>query len=379
MRQTKVGVLAMAVLMTAFTACGTNTAGTSGGSSTGGGEGVARAQKLLDQYTGLPAFQAPGQPIDAKKAAQGKSVFSLPSNTAVPFIQDTERAFEAVSTEVGLSVSGWPNQGQTAQYVEGMNTAISKNANLISLLDGTDPKLIQPQLAKARAQGIKVVDAHDLDLTQGRPQNVDAFVDGDFIRAGELIAAWTIVQTKGQGNFFLVTSKNYNNNQPIVDGIKKEVTADCPNCKMTETNVDGPDWPTKIQPAVQTAISRDPSLNYVITPYDSMLLYVVPGIRAAQAVGKVHAASFNGTPAVLDMVRDGSIVTMDLGENPSDIAAATLDQDLRLLAGMAPVKAHLVMRVFAKDNVQEAGAPAKLGQGYGDAWLNGYRKLWGLS
>jgi len=384
MKRVLVAVVAV-TMSTALAACSSNTNGpaasTNGPAASGGAgssEGVGRAQSLIDQYSGLPKFVSPGEAIDGKQAAQGKSVFSLPSNTSVPFIQDTERAFEELAKEVGLDVSSWPNQGQTAQYVEGLNTALSKKVGVISLLDGTDPKLVQSQLAKAREQGIKVLDAHDLDFTQSRPPNVDAFVDGDFVRAGELVAAWAITQTQGKANMLLVTSKNYNNNQPIVDGMKKEFAADCPNCKIIETNVDGPDWATKIQPAVQSAIVREPGLNYVLTPYDSMLLYVVPGIRSAQAVGRVHAASFNGTPAVLDLVRDGSIVTMDLGENPSDIAAATLDQSLRLLSGKAPAKHSLVTRVFSKTNAQEAGVPAQLGKGYGDAWLKGYRQLLGL-
>jgi ribose transport system substrate-binding protein len=82
---------------------------------------------------------------------------------------------------------------------------------------------------------------------------------------------------------------------------------------------------------------------------------------------------------MLDLVRDNKIVTMDVGENPAQIAAAGLDQSLRVLGGMEISKdEHLVLRVFTKENVEEAGVPAKLGEGYGDAWRPGYRQIWGL-
>jgi ribose transport system substrate-binding protein len=193
------------------------------------------------------------------------------------------------------------------------------------------------------------------------------------------MAAWAITQTKGNANVLLLTSNNYNNSKPVADGMMDEFKADCPSCKITTANVDGPDWPTKIQPTVQTAIARDPKLNYVLPVFDSMLVYVVPGVTTAGAVGRVKAASFNGTPAVLDLIRTSNVVTMDVGEDPSYIAAAALDQTLRVMGNLPPSPdEHLVLRVFNSSNIGEAGNPAQLGQGYGSAGLSGYRKLWGL-
>jgi ribose transport system substrate-binding protein len=177
----------------------------------------------------------------------------------------------------------------------------------------------------------------------------------------------------------MLTSNNYKNSFPVADGMHKEFAADCPSCKVTAQNINGPDWATKLQPAVQTAITSDSKLNYVLPTFDGMLTYVIPGIRAANATGRVHAASYNGSPDVLNLVRDNSIVTMDVGENPAQIAAAGLDQSLRVLGGMPEsTNEHLVLRVFTKDNVSEAGIPAKLGQGYGNAWTAGYYAVWGI-
>jgi ribose transport system substrate-binding protein len=144
-------------------------------------------------------------------------------------------------------------------------------------------------------------------------------------------------------------------------------------------NVNAPDWATKIQPTVQSAITADPNLNYVLPTFDSMLVYVVAGVLASQAKGRVFAASYNGTPSTLDLIRTSGVVTMDVGENPADIAAAGLDQDLRVLAGL-PISQneHLVLRAFTAQNVDEAGNPAVLGQGYGNAWQAGYYGVWGL-
>jgi ribose transport system substrate-binding protein len=370
------GILALALVSTG---CSTGAAGSSSPQSAAADANIGHAQSLIQQYSGEPQFQAPGPPIDARSIAAGKKIFGLPSNTSAPFIQTTEAAFEQLGKEVGASVTGWPNQGQTSQYVQGMQTAVAQHANAITLIDGTDPKLIQPQISDAKQAGIPTIDAHDLDVSQAQPPNVAAFVSGHFGTAGQLMAAWAITQTKGNANVLLLTSNNYNNSKPVADGMMDEFKADCPSCKITTANVDGPDWPTKIQPTVQTAIARDPKLNYVLPVFDSMLVYVVPGVTTAGAVGRVKAASFNGTPAVLDLIRTSNVVTMDVGEDPSYIAAAALDQTLRVMGNLPPSPdEHLVLRVFNSSNIGEAGNPAQLGQGYGSAGLSGYRKLWGL-
>ena len=72
----------------------------------------------------------------------------------------------------------------------------------------------------------------------------------------------------------------------------------------------------------------------------------------------VKVATFNGTPFVLDLIRDGS-VEMDIGENLDWIAHAMLDAEMRLLCGQEAIRDSKVpLRVFSAENVAEVGAPA---------------------
>jgi len=343
------------------------------------GSGVSHAASIVAQYTALPKFISPGPSFDAKKLA-GKTIFSIPSSSANLFVNTTDKAMQQLAQSAGLKYQTWTNQGQTSQYVQGMTTAISRKVNIIDLLDGTDPRLIAPQIAQAKSAGIPVVDAHDLDLTQKPYPNLAALVDMNAVLAGKIVAASVIAQTKGNADVLIITSNNYSNSQPVASGLKQEFAADCPKCKLSYANVNGVDWATKIQPTVQSAISRDTKLNYVVPVFDSMLEYVVPAVRTANAVGRVHAGSYNGTPAILNLIRTSNIVTVDVGENPADIAAAALDQCMRVLLHMKPSPdEHLVLRAFTAANVSQAGTPPKVGVGYGSAWLAGYKHTWGLS
>ncbi|MCU1579394.1 MAG: ABC-type sugar transport system periplasmic component-like protein [Rhodoglobus sp.] len=371
--------------VTALVLTGTILAGCSSGTSTpavsvsAGPANLAAAQALLDEYTKVPAFTSPGPAFDAAAAGAGKTIFALPSNSSISFVEQTTTALEEIAKEVGVGVQTYPNQGQTSQWGQGIDTAISTKADLLQLVNGVDPDLVTPQLKNVAAAGIPIVDTHDLDFGQAHNSVVDAFVDGDFVTAGKLIAAWAITATKGKANVLILTSNNYKNSFPVADGMRAEFAADCPSCIQKEVNVNGPDWATKLQSTVQTSLTADPGINYILPTFDGMLTYVIPGIRSAGAVGKVFAASYNGSPDMLDLVRDNGIVRMIVGENPAQIAAAGLDQSLRILAGLEPsADEHLVLRAFTADNVAEAGTPAKLGQGYGDAWHAGYLTTWEL-
>jgi ribose transport system substrate-binding protein len=49
------------------------------------------------------------------------------------------------------------------------------------------------------------------------------------------------------------------------------------------------------------------------------------------------------------------------------------------MLGEEPVPTENVkLRLFDKSNVSEAGVPAKVNKGYGQAYVTGYKKLWGL-
>ena len=104
------------------------------------------------------------------------------------------------------------------------------------------------------------------------------------------------------------------------------------------------------------------------------------GRVAAGREGDVRISTFNGTPFVLEMIQDGDIVAMDIGESLDWIAHATIDGYLRALCGLpVPKDIGVPFYIFDAGNVKDAGVPAQFDQGYGKDYVAGYRKLWGLA
>ena len=142
-----------------------------------------------------------------------------------------------------------------------------------------------------------------------------------------------IADSEGTANVLVITSNDANSTNSLVRGMKDELSARCPDCEAQFVDVAIPDWAREIRGEVSSALVRDPEIDYVIPIYDSMSQYVVPAIKASGRADEIKIATFNGTPFVLDLVRDEDIVQMDVGENLSWIGWASMDQVFRLIAG----------------------------------------------
>jgi ribose transport system substrate-binding protein len=166
----------------------------------------------------------------------------------------------------------------------------------------------------------------------------------------------------------------------MMRGINDVVGRACGSDDSVSTiNVAIADVATKIQPQVQSELVKNPNIRYVVALYDSAEApFVVAAIKAAGAASRVRVVTFNGTPSVLRMVKSGD-VEMDIAENLEWDSYAIADQAMRLMAGLEPVAdPRLPLRVYDRENIDEAGTDARTAGGFGDEYVSGYRQLWGL-
>jgi ribose transport system substrate-binding protein len=364
------GALAAAgALLTGIYAAGTG-AQTSGSAKPAD---LAAVKKKLDTYSAVPKFVVPNVPFAASQAA-GKTVFNLPVSSHVPFNQDWEAAFAKILKGFGVKYINFPNQASPTEWVQGMQQAVNRKVDLINL-QGTDPSLLGPQVAAANRAKIPVVANIVLNKTMPKPKTLAAVVRTDWGLIGELMADWMIWDTKGKGNIVIVDSADIPIAKLISNPAKAEIKRYCPSCKVTVVNVPVPEWTTKMQGAVQSALVKDPTVNYVMPLFDSEILWVIPAIKAAGMTGKVHIAASNGTAFAMKEMRTGDYLRADVAQNPSVLAHANADAVLRVLTGQKPLdNVPAPLRLFTKANVKDAG-PSGTG-GFGAAYQKGYEKLW---
>ncbi|MCM2293886.1 substrate-binding domain-containing protein [Allorhizobium sp. BGMRC 0089] len=336
------------------------------------------ARAIIEKHRAMPVFTPPGEAFDAKSCMAKKKVMSIPISMTIPFDVELEKAMAAAAKEVGFTYTTWDNQLKIDQWVQGISQAMSQKYDAIDLAGGLNPAVLGPQLGEARAAGLKISTSHFYDVTQTSAKSVDYSGKVDFTDAGELLAAWAYVQTKGKPNVLIIGSSDVLPSIPFVKSIQQTLTKLCPTCKQKHLDVPVSEWATKIQSGTQSALLSDPSINYILPIYDSMSQFVVPALRITGSEGAVKIASFNGTPFVLDMVREGQ-VDMDIGESLGWAGYAAIDNIMRMVCGKPEVaKLNVPLLVFDKSNIKTAGVPANFTDGYGNAYQDGFRKLWML-
>lgn len=335
------------------------------------------ARRQLAGLSAKPKFVAAGPAFDARKVMAGKSILSIPGASSNPWYDHALDGMKGAAAGVGYAFSVWPNQGQLSQYQRGLSSALTTKPSLIDLFAGPDPEALGPEIAAAQAAGIKVAVSHNYSIGDPVP-NLDFNLPVDFNRAARLLADWVITKDTG-AHVLVIVSDELSSTASMRKGITDEFNqSGGGGIQYDFVNVPIPEWGAGIQPAVASAIAADPQLTYVVCIYDSMAQFVVPAIADAKAAGKVKVIGFNGTPFVLDFIREGK-VGMALGESLAWAGYAIADAEMRIIGGQGAVKSmHIPFRLFTKENAAEAGVPASFDEGYGDTFKSEYAKLWQL-
>jgi len=341
--------------------------------------GIARAKERLAPYSEKPVFTPPGEAFDMKKCVAGKKMLAIPNSSANPFLKGIIDRMKVVGKDVGLEVAEWENQGQPSQWVQGFDFAVRDKFDVINLISGISPDTVEPQVKAASEAGVKVTTSHFYDPSFKPNPLLSSTLPIGFNEIGKILANWTTVNTNGKAKIALITSREVPPTIPLVDGFMSELKENCPDCEIVqEINVGVAEWGTKIQTSLQSTLQANPNIDVVIPIYDSMSQFVVPALRLTGKLGNVKVATFNGTPFVLDFIQQGAI-SMDIGESLDWIAYATVDATARDLCGLPiPKKLNVPFYIFDKDNAATAGTPAQFDTGYGDAYISGFRKIWGI-
>jgi ribose transport system substrate-binding protein len=321
----------------------------------------------------LPREPSVGRPFKAKAAA-GKLIYLIPIQLA-GFNKTIVDTAQAAAKRLGAKAVIWPSTGKLSDYQQGVEAAINAGANVICL-EGVDPQLIAPQLAAARAKGIKIT----LDIfgngSSRLPSGFSGGVNMPFSLGGELEADYAIMATKGHVDALVLTSNDIPQTPDVLKGLHQAFHSNCPSCKLHYVNETVPTWPT-FGSATAAALREHPHVNYVIPLYDNYAQFALSGISLAGASRKVQMDTLNGTPSVLREIKPRAVVQMDIGVSAVWLGYAEITNALRVATGGHPTVVAGVPRVFTRANVAQAGSPPSFATGYGPNIEASFKKVWG--
>ncbi len=344
-------------------------------------QGIGTSQDNIAAARNLPTFNPPGEAFDARACMADKKMFVIPLSNSNPFNKAIGDAMAQAAEQVGFELRNWPVSAfDPAQWSAGIDVAISEGYDLIDMQGGLPPELIRVKVEEASAAGILVTTTHNYDVTQSPAPFLDHSTRTNYGAAGRLMADWAMVDTGNKVNALVLGPDEVTPTGPLKQSIFDRLDQSGTSNKFTYVNTPFAEWQTKIPVATETAVVKDPSINWILPIYDSMSQFVRQGLNAAGR-DDIQIASYNGTPGSLDLLRAGGM-QMNVGESLGWVGWAGVDANMRLLCGKGKVtEINTPFLIFDKDNVGTSVGPngrAEYNTGYGNAHIPGFRGLWQL-
>jgi ribose transport system substrate-binding protein len=304
--------------------------------------------------------------------AQGKTVWDVEFDSSVPLSNDIATGLGQAAASVGLTVKNFDGKGQVALWNQGVSEAVSQHAAAI-LLNGFVPALVETPFKAALNAHIPVIDAMNGNPTD--PLNgLFAHVTGQFTEYGAQMADLALQKTGCKADIAIFTSTELQTLVDMDQGTQQEVAKLCgSSCKTTIENVSPSSIATATASITQSAIRRDPSINFVIAQYDALGLYVVPALQ--QAGSSVPVVSQTGSEANLQFVAEGKQYADLAFPDNRYIGWLAMDEMLRALAGQPAVQENLPCQLLIHG---DSFTPANPFPNFGD-YSAAFKKLWGVA
>ena len=285
-----------------------SSAGAEGTASGSASSSVAEAQSIVDSHLGDPTFVAP--PAFDPSGAAGKTVWWLGHKEGVgeQWSNFTQEALESADVkfnfyDIGEGVSD-------AKIQQGFELAIAGDVDAIVLTGGPSAYAYEAQIKAAKDKGIPVVTLVN-STPDDQPKIDGLFVDVtyDYAAIGELLAAWVVADSGGDANVLSLDYEGVPSSQVELAGFEKELERLAPEAKYTVKPVSyTANVATEGANLVRTSLLADPSINYVVPPFDSMALWAEPGVDAAGKSDEVKLAGFNAIVAQMQNLKtDGRV------------------------------------------------------------------------
>lgn len=347
---------------------------------------LAQLRAVITQAEQAPQWTAPGPAVSAS-AVRGKSALVMPVNDQIDACDTQAQDFQQLGQQLGLNVTVYEDVGEPPQWAAGLQQATSNHDNAAVMLCGIPNVLVAPQLAAAHQAGVSIVDGNYNEV----PDSAYAGLDGE--TAVNTIQGITddvddaILQQNGKPlHALVVSSPSIVQGPSAAQAATTAVNDVCPStCSVVNLNIQIQDWATQAQSEIHQQLVAHPNINAVIIVFDGIVQFAIPAVQQVRRLG-LEIYTWGGSRTVESyMLQKGSLIAADAGPDENWDAYESMDQVIRLLGGhpAASVNTEVAPNRFwtAANVAQFFGAGGSYGnEGYGgNAFINGFRGLWGLS
>ncbi len=392
LRRASIAVVLVAALTAA--ACGSSSSSSSSGgssSASGGSSGgsisastLSSLQANVTAAEAVPKFTAPGSPVKAS-VLKGKSLLVFPINSEIDACQTQAQDFAALGRSLGAKVTLVSNSGQPQQWQSAVEDGVGVHDAGVAMLCGVIPGAIGPQLTAAHNAGVAIVDGNYNDTSNYTGLGGETAVQTTQSMKNDVDDA--LVTLKGQPIHALILSSDSIIQGPAaVAAAQGEIKRVCASsCSSQVVNVPIQNWATAIQSDVSSALVANSNINAVIIAFDGMTQFALPAVVSSHHAGLKVYTWGGGRSVEKLMQQSGSPVVADPGPDEQWDAYDAMDQLIRLIGKQPAASVNNEVdpdRFWVASNVSQFFGPGGTygNEGFGgNAFVNGFNKLWGVS
>jgi len=322
-----------------------STSSATASSGSGSGANIAAAKAYQAQFLNSPTSIGISTPLNSKPAT-GKLIVGLDSGlgSAVVLAKYWAQAAAALGWKYkDLNSGGTPSSQQAA-----MESAIQLNpAGIVT--SGIPNSTLSSQLALAASKGIWVNSSADTSSPSGAMFDTSIANPAQLAQWGKMVAAYVVVQSNGKAvvqDFSLPVF-------PILLDFDTAFIAAlkvwCPACKVTQVPQTAAAIGTTTPQAVVSAVTRNPSTNWLVFDLGDL----ATGVPAALSAAGLHGLSIGGltadTPNIAGL-KNGTENVWTAYSLPI-VAYRQMDSLARKFEGMSTLIAALPTQLMTQQNV----------------------------
>jgi ribose transport system substrate-binding protein len=273
---------------------------------------------------------APATSLDLGEL-EGKSIWYIAVGMN-QFATDMADGVEAAGAALGLKVTLFDGQNQTNRFNEGIDQAVAQGADGIILL-GIDPKVVANSLQKAEAAGIPVQNTLNGDAGDEVPAGTYGNLTSDYTADGAAAAKWAMIDSGCAANVLILSSSGVPVWEKFSNGAVTALEESCPDCASEVLNIDAANVATSIGSQLQTALQRNPEINYILPAWDSAVPFTTPVLTASGSDAKVMGR--DGIEASISMISKQNGQDMTVAMPPTAwIGYISVDDLARAVLGL---------------------------------------------
>lgn len=243
-----------------------------------------------------------------------------------------------------------------------------------------DCPLVSEAMSEARDAGLFIVGAEGEDCPSNGYSSIVSYTQGDFptwfTTFGKKQGEVALAEAGPGANILVIRETDIPNLDYAYNGLMEAIN-ECADCTVADTvEFTYTDFGPKLEQKIGQALVKNPDVNVVTIPYDSVLLAsALPALRSSGKLNSVVVAAAEGQTGTLDLIRSGSLNATGVGVAQGWEGWATIDAMNRAFAGAEQVPSGIGLMAYDKDhNLPESG-PLQYPVDYETA----YKANWGVN